>query len=47
MIISGWAIAYRYYSKDFIKEEKIAKRNKIGIWRGSFEKPYIYRKKNK
>ena len=47
MVISGWAIAYRYYSKDFIKEEEIAKQNKIGIWRGSFEEPYIYRKKNK
>ena len=47
MIISGWAIAYRYYSKDFIKEEEIAKKNKIGIWRGTFEEPYIYRKKNK
>ena len=47
MIISGWAIAYRYYSKDFIKEEKIAKKNKIGIWRGTFEEPYIYRKNNK
>ena len=45
MIISGWAIAYKYYSKDFIKEEEIAKQNKIGIWRGSFEEPYIYRKK--
>ena len=47
MIISGWAIAYRYYSKDFIKEEQIAKKNKIGIWRGTFEEPYIYRKNNK
>ena len=47
MIISGWAIAYRYYSKDFIKEEKIAKKNKAGIWRGTFEEPYIYRKNNK
>ena len=27
MIISGWAIAYRYYSKDFIKDEEIAKKN--------------------
>ena len=47
MIISGWAIAYRYYSKDFIKEEEIAKKNKIGIWRGTFKEPYIYRKNNK
>ena len=47
MIMSGWAIAYRYYSKDFIKEEEIAKKNKIGIWRGTFEEPYIYRKNSK
>ena len=47
MIISGWAIAYRYYSKDFIKDEEVAKKNKIGIWRGTFEEPYIYRKNNK
>ena len=47
MIISGWAIAYRYYSKDFIKDEEIAKKNKIGIWQGTFEEPYIYRKNNK
>ena len=47
IIISGWAIAYRYYSKDFIKEEEIAKKNKMGIWRGTFEEPYIYRRKNK
>ena len=47
MIISGWAIAYRYYAKDFIKEEEIAKKNKVGIWRGAFEEPYIYRKNNK
>ena len=47
MIISGWAIAYRYYSKDFIKDEEIAKKNKLGIWRGDFEEPYIYRKNNK
>ena len=47
MVISGWAIAYRFYSKDFIKEEEIAKKNKVGIWRGTFEEPYIYRKNKK
>jgi len=47
MVKSGWAIAYRYYSKDFIKDEDIAKKNKMGIWRGTFEEPYIYRKNNK
>ena len=47
MVKNGWAIAYRYYSKDYIDEEFIAKRKKLGIWRGTFEEPYIYRKKNK
>ena len=44
MVISGWAIAYRYYSKDYILEEEIAKKNKVGIWRGKFIEPYLFRK---
>ena len=31
MVINGWAIAYRYYSLDYIKEEEQARLNKIGI----------------
>ena len=47
MVINGWAIAYRYYSLDYINEEKIAKLNKAGIWIGEFDEPYLFRKKNK
>ena len=47
MVKKGWAIAYRYYSLDYIEDEEYAKKNKLGIWIGEFEKPYIYRKKNK
>ena len=47
MVKSGWAIAYRYYSKDYVKDEIFAANNKLGIWEGSFIKPYIWRKKNK
>ena len=47
MVINGWAIAYKYYSLDYIKEEEIAKLKKAGIWIGEFEEPYIFRKKNK
>ena len=47
MVRSGWAIAYRYYSKDYIEDEAIAKKNNSGIWRGEFEEPYLYRKRNK
>ncbi len=46
MVINGWAIAYRYYSLDYVKEEKEAKLNKLGIWSGKFEEPYLFRKKN-
>ena len=47
MVLNGWAIAYRYYSKDYIEEEEEAKQDKKGIWIGDFEEPYLFRKKNK
>ncbi len=47
MVINGWAIAYQYYSLDYIKEEEQAKINKIGIWSGEFLEPYLFRKKNR
>ena len=46
MVIEGWAIAYKYYSKDYVNEEEIAKKEKKGIWQGSFVEPYIWRKNN-
>ena len=47
MVLNGWAIAYRYYSKEYVEEEEEAKRDKKGIWIGDFEEPYLFRKKNK
>ena len=47
MVKKGWAIAYRYYSTDYILEEEYAQDNKLGIWKGEFQEPYIYRQKNK
>ena len=47
LVQNGWAIAYRYYSKKFVDDEKIARINKLGIWQGNFIEPYLYRKKNK
>ncbi len=46
MVEEGWAIAYRYYSNDYVFEEGLAEKNKKGIWQGSFVEPYIWRKKN-
>ena len=47
MVKNGWAIAYRYYSTDYILEEKYARENKLGIWKSEFLKAYQYRKNNK
>ena len=47
MVENGWAIAYRYYSSDYIFEEKFARENKLGIWSSLFIEPYKYRQKNK
>ena len=47
MVEQGWTIAYRYYSTDYIIDERYARENELGIWKGKFEAPYIFRKKNK
>ena len=46
MVKNGWAIAYRYYSKDYIVEEKYAHDNKLGIWKSEFVEPYTFRRQN-
>ena len=47
MVQNGWAIAYRYYSSDYINDENIAKNNIAGIWQGKFQDPYLFRKQQK
>ena len=44
LVRSGYAFAYRKYSKKFIKDENYAKANQIGIWSMKFEYPWDYRK---
>ena len=44
LVRSGYAFAYRKYSKKFIKDEDYAKANQIGIWSMKFEYPWDYRK---
>lgn len=43
MVASGFAVAYRHYSSDYISAEESAKANKRGIWAGTFEMPSDYR----
>ena len=44
LVRSGYAFAYRKYSKKFIKEEEFAKENKLGMWTMEFEYPWDFRK---
>ena len=47
LVKNGYAVAYRKYSKNYIEDEKIAKKNKKGIWQGGFQMPWEWRKNNK
>ena len=46
MVINGYAVAYRRYSKDYIEDENYAKKKKIGLWSGYFIHPKKWRKLN-
>ena len=46
LVRSGYAFAYRRYSKKFIADEEYAKSNKIGMWSMKFDYPRDWRKKN-
>ena len=46
LVRSGYAFAYRKYSKKFIKDEDYARMKKIGMWSMEFEYPWDYRKNN-
>ena len=44
MVRNGYAVAYRKYSKKYIKEEEKASANNIGIWGTDFLMPWEWRK---
>ncbi len=46
MVRSGYAVAYKRYSKDYVRDEDYAKENKLGIWKGTFIRPEKWRKLN-
>ena len=47
MLRAGLAITYRSNKKEYFAAEKMAKRNKNGLWNGKFMRPEYYRKLNK
>jgi len=44
LVRSGYAFAYRKYSKKFIEDERFAKENKLGLWSMKFKYPWEFRK---
>ncbi len=46
LVKSGYAFAYKKYSKKFIKDEEFAKANKLGLWSMKFQYPWDFRKKS-
>ena len=46
LVRSGYAFAYRKYSKKFIEDENYAKDNQLGMWSMKFEYPWDFRKNN-
>ena len=46
LVRSGYAFAYRKYSKKFVEDEKFAKTNKLGLWSMKFQYPWDFRKKS-
>ena len=47
LVKSGYAFAYRRYSKKFVRDEDYARINKIGMWSMEFDYPWDYRKSKK
>ena len=47
LVKSGYAFAYRRYSKKFIPDEDYARINKIGMWSMEFDYPWDFRKSKK
>ena len=45
MVTSGWALAYRRYSTDYVRAETLAKSRREGMWRTEFVPPWKWRKR--
>jgi endonuclease YncB( thermonuclease family) len=44
LVLNGWAIAYRKYSRDYVEAETAAKSIETGIWAGEFVLPWEWRR---
>lgn len=44
MVAEGWALAYRRYSTEYVRQESNASAANLGIWRGDFVAPWDWRR---
>lgn len=47
MVREGWAVAFRKYGIDYIAEEDTARKNRAGLWAGSFDMSWDWRARNR
>ena len=47
MVTQGWAVAFRKYGNDNIREEDEARLAGRGIWAGLFDMPWDWRARNR
>ena len=43
MVTTGWAVAFRRYSLDYVADEDAARQSRINIWSGDFDMPWVWR----
>lgn len=43
MVLQGWALAFVKYSSRYVEDQKRAEAARIGLWAGSFVKPWEWR----
>lgn len=44
IVRQGWAVAYRRYSRDYVRAEEEARRNRRNLWAGRFNMPWDWRR---
>jgi endonuclease YncB( thermonuclease family) len=43
MVADGWALAFLRYSRDYVAEERRARKRGVGLWAGAFIAPWDWR----
>ena len=43
MVTTGWAVAFRRYSLDYVADEDAARQSRINIWSDDFDMPWDWR----